>query len=553
MITAGVLRLFVKIVTSCVEFFLYKYERLSGGLLGIGFAKIRLAVFSRTLFWNLIVLFLLVAGYSFIAFLARGGSEWWYIDFVSGSNIYWGDDGYRFFLSRAVWLNSEIFWFNFFLPLAATLDGLLQFIADSSYELARYLKSIPLAISIILFYHSCRQLGVGVLAAFLSCFVLAFTPLYVFVGLSFYGESWFLFFISLLVFFLAAKRILFAVIVLSLMPFIRPEGLIFIACFSLYFLINQKYKLVLLTFLPGFFYLLLILFYGPGVGAYLSWRGDVVDVYRSVELWYGGDWLKVFDVVDLSITFFALYGAWAKRVAFYWLLLIAVFLIIARVALSLVMNMGSFEPRFLVAYFPIIMIGFAAFLDEVVSSCLIKHVKSIVLAFCVSLAFFMSLNSLDVVDNIRAYFLKNWNLPKEVIQRPFQLSTYFKKADYEEISAQLEYAEVVMKMLEANPQIDTVIVADSRVLYFLDPKRLGDVRVVFALFGWATLKRVSDKFETFGYFPNSPYAGYFQLDYPREGRKMLLYLDDLKMANYPFHWNVRGNHIYLFDSNLIDG
>jgi len=497
---------------------------------------------------------LLVFFYIIIAWVARGDEQWWYIDFVNGANVYWGDDSHRYYLARSAWLNSDIYWFNFVLPLAIFLDAILTTISSDSLFVARALKSLPLVASLFFLYFSCRNLGVKRSWSFLAVGLLAFTPIYVFVSLSFYGESWFVFFVSVTLLFLSQKKLFLAAVVIGLMPLVRIESLDFVATFAIFTWLRKDFRAFLTVFAPGTVYFLLIVTAGPGVEVFLSWRFEMMKVYQGVGLWYGGEPVEIFDILFFPWLLLAVYGLFLKEARPIWVISVGVALIILHVILTLIFETGSLEPRFLVVAFPVMTIGFALALSRI--EILLSNIKNATLAFSSVAIFFIlysNIYSIHVVKEIVTYFSENYAFPESVREDPLNIETYFRRADKEKVSGYREYANVAMEMIEKNPEISTLVVSDPNVLYFLDPNRIqGKAVLVFALFGWKTLSPVIQGDLTYGYFAQPPFSSYFHIDMPENGKELLLYLDSMGISGYPYHWEVKGNDIYLFSAHRVD-
>lgn len=61
--------------------------------------------------------------YVTLAWLVCGGETWWVIDNIDSQNVFFGDDAYRFFLSRSAWVNPDLYTYSFVLPGQLLLDG----------------------------------------------------------------------------------------------------------------------------------------------------------------------------------------------------------------------------------------------------------------------------------------------------------------------------------------------------------------------------------------------------------------------------------------------
>lgn len=512
----------------------------------------KIEVTFRRLCLPIIVALALLVVYSSITWLARGDIEWWFIDFVSGGNVYWGDDAYRFFLAKTAWTNPEIFWFNFVLPVAVAFDGILVSLGEGSLFWPRALKSIPLVASLFLVHYSCLHLGVRRCWALLASTLLGLVPLYVFVSLSFYGESWLVFFVSLALYFLASGRFLLAAVVVGLMPLIRIESLGFVASFALLSLIRKDLRSLIIVFSPGSIYFLAILILGPGVTEFLAWRFEIMKVYDAVGVWYGGKLSQIIDVLYWPWLLAAVIGLCSRLARPVFPAFAGAAFIVLQVSSSLVFETGSFESRFLMAAFPLMAVGLAIALESQQRYWQLKGFGRMFVGVASGFALLLlwsNLLSVHVFKELKEYVVAHAEIPASVKSQPLSMETYFKRADTEKLSGYREYADVVTRMLAKNPAIKTLVVSDSNVLYFLNPDRISkEVNVVFPLFGYPSLDPVLDGAVTFGYFPKAPFASYYSLDYPKEGDELLLYLDDMRLETYPFHWRVEGSDIYLFSA-----
>lgn len=508
-------------------------------------------MFSRLhiLFAPAILALFMFVFYGYLAWLSSG-PDWWHIDFVAGGNVYWGDDAYRYFLARTAWINPDMYWFNFVLPGAVFLDGLITTLSDGQLVYARILKCVPLVASLFLVYFTCTRLDVRRTWALLAAWVLAFTPLYFFVSLSFYGESWITFFASLALFLLAHRKLMLAAFVIGLMPLFRIESLGFVAGFALLSLYLKDRKSLLAVFAPGGTYFLLIVLIGPGVSSFLGWRFEIMDVYDGVGIWYGGEPSRIFEVLYWPWLLVAAIGLCQKEARPILPALVGAILIIAQLVSSVVMETGNFEPRFLVGTFPVMAVGLGLGLqgqEAIWRKYKLGRAFIGAAAMLIALIMYSHVLSVHAFKELRQYVAVNGSLPSSVLDAPFKMETYFKKTGAEKIAGYKEYADVAMQMIEKNPSIKTLVVSSSNVIYYLDPKRIpNSVDVVFALFGWRTLSPVLDGPVTFGYYAHPPFSSYYSLSIPQKGDSLLLYLDDIELKEYPYHWIVKESDIYLF-------
>lgn len=506
--------------------------------------------FLKKHFLEVFVFTLLFCFYSYLSFLSRGGDEWWLIDFAAKGNVLWGDDAYRYFVVRSAWLSADVYWFNFVLPAQVLLDGIVSSVANGNLFFARIIKALILTGSVWLTYGTCLNLGVRKSVALASSLVLGLLPLYFFVGLSFFGESWFLFFFALSMYFHSLQKNKCSQLAASVLPLIRVEGLIVVLGISLLGAVKRdKYQ----TFIPvalGGLYFLSIITIGPGLNSFTSWRAPMSEVYSATGRWYGGDLSLFWDANPWVWYCLSVLGAaifLLKKMPAY---VIGSALIAVAFIIMAYLKVINFEPRYLTQAMPILPVGLAVLFEWALK----RFDRSVYGAFMdviLSLLFFtffiFNVNTIYVFSTISTYFSNNGSLPKEVIAAPFELSTYFKKLSKDEINNFRELATVTHGMLSARNDIDTLVVSNFLLYYFLDPHLIPpNTKAVFPLFGRRTLDRVLGKNRTGGYFSAPPYYQEFTLSEPKDGVPLLLYIDEFSLEGYPYHWEVEGNDIYLF-------
>lgn len=498
---------------------------------------------------------ILLGFYMGVSHLSRGDTAWWYLDFVAEGNIYWGDDAYRFFIARSAWINPDIYWFNFTLPVAVIGDGIITSIAGGDLLHSRWLKSLLTVFSLYCVYSACRRLGVSILAAATSSLLLALLPLYFLVSMSFFGEAWLNIFVALSLYFQASGRYKKAALVVSLMPLVRPEGIFFVVAFSLWSLFKRDWLLALLPYVAGAVYLLLILTVGPGFDAYSSWRFEMMKIYEGAKEWYGGPLGRFKKVFYLPWLMLGVVGFLSSNMRMQWPFLAGALAMIALVFFSVVLKTANFEPRYLAPSMPVFAIGFASCLDwgcQQIAGRRWEFIWRSIVALFVCSVLLAQVFTVYVFDQIKGYVVEHGELPYEVRQHPLKMGTYFKKLPLSDIEGYREFASVATDMLRQNPSVKTLVVSNFLVFYFLDPQKIPpDVNVVFAIFGRGRLDGIVGPDRSAGYFARPPFYGVFSLEAPSEGRDLLLYLDYFPLKGYPYHWVVGGNDIFLFSGQLL--
>lgn len=501
-------------------------------------------------------LILLFIFYCTLSFLSRGENYWWFIDFVAEGNIYWGDDAYRYFLARSAWLNPQLYFFNFDLPFSAFADGVVTSFSHGSLLYARWIKAAFTVSAVALFCRTLLLLGLGRTIGFIGAALLALNPLFFFVSTSFFGEAWLAFLVVLALYFIAAKRSTAANVAVSLMPLARPEGIFFVGAFLFVSVVRRDWRRAVLVVVPGIVYLICILTIGPGLNAYSSWRFEMMRVYEGAEGWYGGPISRIFNVFALPVLLTAIAGWGLASVKVVRPFFFAAAVVILFVVLSAVFKTANFEPRYLAPVIPLVLVGWAAFINYILEAAggLKRKGFGALVAAVFSLYVLQSeIFSLYVFAGVRDYFFEFGRLPDEVVEHPLSMRTYFKGMSKEEIDGYREYAGVATRMLRLNPAIETLVVSNFLAFYFLDPKEIPpNVRVVFSIFGRGRLDHIIGRDKAVGYFSTYPYFGYFQLKPPTKEEDLLLYLDFVPLANYPYHWVVKGHDIFLFEGELTN-
>lgn len=493
--------------------------------------------------------------YAVLSYLSRGNNAWWYIDFVAEGNVLWGDDAYRYFIARSAWINSDVYWFNFTLPVAVAADGILTTLASGQLLYARWLKSALTVVSVFLVYQTCIRLQLSKHASVISATLLALMPLYFFVSISFFGESWLAVLISAALYFHVGRKENIAAALVSLMPLVRPEGIFFVAAYSVFAAARRSWLTAVLPLVAGGIYFFMIILIGPGLEAYSGWRFEMMKIYEGAQNWYGGPLSRLSKVFFLPWLALALFGLCLRHASIMRPFLLAGLAVIAMIVGSVVLKTANFEPRYLAPIMPILAVGFALAMDRARVYLLSRRQEKLAIGFVIAISvstLVAQFFSVYVFDHIRQYYIDNGELPREVLAQPSSMGTYFKGLSGAEIDSYREFAGVVTEMMQANPGIKTLVVSNFLVFYFLDPEKIpSDVRVVFAIFGRGRLDSIVGQDKTAGYFASEPFYGEFALSPPVSEKNLLLYLDRIPAGDYPYHWRVGDNDIFLFNGKLL--
>lgn len=504
----------------------------------------------------------LALSYGFIINLLRGDGAWLYVDYVAKSSVYWGDDAYRWFLARSAWINPDVYWFNFALPVWAFLEGIVVALSRSDLLHARYIKALLTAISVFLIYRTCLKLELNRWAALCAVFLLATMPLYFFVGMSFYGESWLLVLVTVSIYCHAHGHKNLFLLMISLLPLVRPEGLLFVLVFSATQLYQKKWReLVVLLSVGTAFFISIFIF--SDASSFFGWRIESQKIYQKQGFAYGwtpgnASFFEIFPLPLLIPTLIGMCMAKGRSLLGFYL---GAVLVVGYWVVTVSGNRALIEPRYFAAIMPVLMLAFAVFLDGLLTLFGLKKwparvTRGVATASVISV-FLCNFYSLTVVRMVTLEGLRDGRLLTYLAD--WDQGGKFFSLSLEEKAYYREYADVATRMLQMNPDIKTLYIGNVQTFYFLDPHRIPkDVRVVFAVHIRRNFIGVLPENETAGYFSAPPYYGYFNMTNPTYERYKILYLDDFPdYEDYPYRWRVGGsrlagpNDIYLFGGHFL--
>ncbi|MCC2636548.1 MAG: hypothetical protein K0Q68_267 [Moraxellaceae bacterium] len=507
-----------------------------------------------------LAIFVLAFLYGYVIGVIRGSGEWLYVDEVGGNNFFWGDDAYRWFLARSAWIKPDAYWFNFALPVWLFLEGVLVTLSQNDLLHARYIKAVLTAVSVILVYRTCIRLGLARWAASAGAFLLATMPLYVFMGMSFYGESWLAFLMTASMYCYVHGHKKWFLLIVSVMPLVRPESILLILTFSAIYLHQRNWRYVVaLLSCGGIFFLSIFAFSEPA--AFFGWRAEASRVYQAQGEFYGWGGRNLLDVFAVPLVIPALIGMATQKVRPLYGFCIGALLFVLIRTILYSSNIGFFESRYYSPLMPIVIVGFVGFISSVHDliekngffgrSPYFPLVTLVVLVFG---CHFYSLTTLRtaLVLGIEhgtpfRHLSTNWEEGGKLYGLSLEEKAYFR-----------EYADVAVKMLTMNPDIKVLVVGNIQVFYFLDPELIPThVRVVFSPFARPHLKDIFTASQASGYFAEPPFYGYFNLTDPTYEKDKILYLDYFPYADYPYKWRIGGsrmsgpNDIFLFGGHFL--
>lgn len=460
----------------------------------------------------LLLVFLCYAG---IAWLGTAGPSPWILDIIDGTRLFSIDDAYRSFIYRQPWTSGELFAWHYVLPLNLLLDGLLSALLDDQLTALRIAHGAVACGTLALAWLAGRQLGLTRLEVAASLAIVACMPLYVFVSLGMYGELWLAFFYAAVILAVAGGRTLAAVILCSLLPLLRPEGLYLFAPFALWLLLERQWRLLALLFAPGSLYGLYVLANVDSLADYLSWRTELRDLLSRV----GDRFDRPLGVVTTFNPLWllpALAGLASPALRHHWPVLAGAALWVISFSTLIALELSYFEARYLYPVLPALALGWpfaVRWLASLLASRTGRHLP--VAPLCAALALAIVAEHALQLDPLRQQYGGDRRWPVAGPADAFPRFLRMPPRQYEDIHAT---AAAIPRLLEQRPEVERLLVLDTEVFHALDPHRLPSrVRITYVPTSQLVATRLLDGlFFGMNPGPRLQYA-YYQLAYGRAG------------------------------------
>jgi len=221
---------------------------------------------------NGLILSSLLIFYLWIIWLACGSDQWAHLDWIDYRKLFDIDDSWRFFLANALFYKPSIFLWNYILPVSSILDSSLSTLCHGNLFAVRCFHIIGSIICLSFIFSISYQLTKDLMLALLSMVMIALMPIYPFIFASFYGEALFAFMVTFICYLWVVKKNTLAIVGISLLPLIRPEGCVYVLLFGIYFGLKGEYKSVIYLCIPGFIYGLVLWIGLDSLSDMVSWR-----------------------------------------------------------------------------------------------------------------------------------------------------------------------------------------------------------------------------------------------------------------------------------------
>jgi hypothetical protein len=421
---------------------------------------------------------LVLALYLVIAYVSSMEGDFaWVWAWVDGSHFLGTDDAYRYFLSKYAFSGPEIYSWDYVLPLCTFIFGTITELTGSSLFASRAVIILISLIGIVYLYRCLRELNINNGPAFAALVVYAFMPVVVMMNISFYGETLLMLFYPVGIFLWLRDDFLKAALVLSLLPLVRPEGIYLLAPFSIYFLLNRRYFPFLISGFAGFVYLVFLLIYFEGDISYLyDWRTELREVW---SLFYMGNtytfpFISTFNILWIMASVSGMLFPRIRRLWPLWLGPLIWFIFYGSLVAT---GLSSYVSRYFVACFPVMTIGFAYALDYIaknINSGAQKRMGGVVVVLITGFIASEHLLQIDPLKN-------QLGIPRLPVDFTPKSNKEFQYLDESGISNVSEMADAVEQILEDNKSVDTLLVFDPDIFYFLSDKVIkNDWRVMLA-------------------------------------------------------------------------
>lgn len=398
------------------------------------------------------------------------GESAWAFALIEGSNLLGIDDAYRYFLSHYAFKEVAIYAWDYVLPAATVFFGLISTLVNDNILAGRLVMLIVSLAGYAALYRSTRLAGANLWPALISLLLLAFMPVQSIMSISYYGEALLVVVTAIAMLAYLRSHLLLCSLLASLLPLIRPEGIFILAPFSVYFLARKRYWPLLFSGLAGFLFFLFISYQAGNfrLSLLLDWRLELRTIWKTFIMPNTYNNFGMFSTYNLLWIVLAHAGFLSPRLRQHWPLWSGSILWSLFYTGMVITGMSSYESRYFAACFPAFVIGFAFFLQHMLHQYeQNKHHYKKALALAVTL--FIFLEHFLQYDPIKSRFGgQRWPLNQVPVIHP-----NFIHYTPEKMSSLAAMADGIMTQVHHHKEIDTLMVREWPVLYFLDKHIIG--------------------------------------------------------------------------------
>lgn len=485
-----------------------------------------------------------------LAWVVSGGDTWWVIDFVDGQNVFFGDDAYRFFLSRGAWVNPDLYTYNFVLPGQLFLDGAIIGLAGGDIFLSRCAHALVGAGGLSLLYLCGRELGLSRTVLLAGLVMMGLLPRYALMSLSFYGEAWLGFFVVLAVLLFLRKHYLLMACVVSWLPLLRPEGIFFLIPVGVYLFRERKIRELILLLLPGGIYFVFLCVALPSLSDYSYWRQELRTILSKLDYMIG-EW-DLFFLYSFLMTVPAVLAGFSQYARRLWPFLVGAVLWVVWFQLLLLNQLATFENRYsyvLIPFITLLWVAFFSLSGQWLAGRLVGRWSGItpgLLACFVALAV-VGLH-FDKTSNVRQAVRKygySGLFERMVEGRWDELYGYH---PVESLESRKYIVETIESLLAEDEGIDNLSIYTNSLFYYLDPAKISPhVTVGFLTNGYMVFHLLLDGQSFIQHAGGRMYSylDYGEPDFSQDEKRALV-VTIMPLENYPYTWKRGGIEMYLF-------
>lgn len=472
-----------------------------------------------------------------LAWVVSQDATWRTFDVIQGTHVFGIDDIYRRFLSQTPFRESELWIWDFLLPVNVAFDALLAWATDNSIFLMRSAHFLIVLVGQYLVYRAGRHLGISPLWMGASCLLLLLMPFYLLHAMSFYGESLLTAVMGMAVYALIVNRSRVWGVLISLFPLIRPEGLFYLFCTVFQQVREKNYSRVVLIAFPGFVFLCALLFAFPFLEGFMEWRHALTSHYALVpeEVTVMGRASMPYYTINPAWWILAACGAFLPMLRPLSPLFLGAVIFAVLWAVACLMGTARGETRYFLPMLPLLSLAFAAMLNHFSRSDWLQDKAWLKVAAGLLTCVVVLLENLAQLDPVRANVFADRRWP--VAGEP-GAGKFFRLTPPEETQWRKDAASFLEAYTKYDPGIDKIIVSAFPVFYNLDTKGLPErVKVEFApMHPEATKSYYGNEF--YAMFPSLPQYRFYRF-YPIHqqkavsGKNQALYVGPLYNGVHP--------------------
>lgn len=394
------------------------------------------------------------------------------VDVVDSFKIFGIDDAYRFFIAKSAFYNPAVYQWGYTQPFVLFADGIILLFSQGNLLVSRIFHAAIGAFALFLIFRAATVLGLRHRYVYMSMLVVMIMPITLFIMLSFLSEFWLTVACCVCAYLFARKKVKALSLAASILPLIRPEGLIVMLPISMYFMMCHRLRAAFFCFLPGLIYFIYLAVVLDDYSAYYSWIPHVRDVINSTEypdFYNPFGFFSTFNFFWVVFILVALSTPLARSLWPVWFGLLFIWLLRA----GLVFTDGSFyEARYFVPALPVLSIIGASLLSRLDGKMAFGGGRAIIVIF---LVYVISDNFLQFDPLRYKYHFERWPI-KSAAPVSGQFYDPREQIANKEIRQSLEVAYAAA--LRSN--VDVILIGDYRAFYIIDPGLLPkDVRVVY--------------------------------------------------------------------------